>query len=473
MITARPELPADRRFGANARAHCARRGRRSAGPGRGLQDKCRAFITLTPGAGPRQADQGGRADRPGPQLPLAGVPFAVKDLIDVEGVATTCGSRPSPTARPQADATVVRRLVEAGAVLLGKLNLHECAFGFTGENPTMATARIRGTRSASPAAPAAARRWPWRWASARFTLGSDTGGSIRLPAALCSITRAEADLRPRQPAGRRAAVVDAGPRRPTGPHGRGRGPGAADHGRPGPGRRSPAAGGRCRDYSGRAGKPLRGLRLGVPDEWFFGSLEPAVAKAARQRPSPSSSSWAASGRGRAAAPGGGPRRAPGDHLRRGQRRYHEPFLRERADEYGDDIRPLLEAGLFLPAVDYLQGAARPPRDPRANGPRRSSRSISCVTPASPDHGLALRPADRQAAAGREAAGAGVSRRHAAVQLLRPSGHVDPLRLLARRHAHRPATRRQALRPEAAAAARRRIKYQQATEWHRADGENLK
>src|SRR5204863_8624342 len=80
-----------------------------------LQDRYRAFIKLTPELARRQATRVDELIGQGRRLPLAGVPFAVKDLIDVEGVATTCGSRAFADRKAKADATVVRRLVEAGA----------------------------------------------------------------------------------------------------------------------------------------------------------------------------------------------------------------------------------------------------------------------------------------------------------------------------------------------------------------------
>jgi len=99
------------------------------------QDEWRAFITLTPELARKHAEQVDQWLAEDKRLPLAGVPFAIKDLFDVQGVATTCGSKVFADRVATADATVVRRLVAAGAVMLGKLNLHECAFGFTGENP--------------------------------------------------------------------------------------------------------------------------------------------------------------------------------------------------------------------------------------------------------------------------------------------------------------------------------------------------
>jgi len=120
--------------------------------------------------------------------PLAGVPFAVKNLFDIEGVVTLAGSiieADNPAA--SADATLVSRMEAAGAVLLGTLNMDEYAYGFTTENhhygPTRNPhdlTRIAGGSSGGSAAAVAAGLAP-------LTLGSDTNGSIRVPAALCGV----------------------------------------------------------------------------------------------------------------------------------------------------------------------------------------------------------------------------------------------------------------------------------------------
>jgi aspartyl-tRNA(Asn)/glutamyl-tRNA(Gln) amidotransferase subunit A len=119
---------------------------------------------------------------------LSGAPLALKDLYDIRGTPTTAGSSFFRDAAPAADdACVVARLREAGAVFLGKLNLHECALGVTGDNPHFGPcrnpwdlARIAGGSSSGSAAALAA-------GLCLGSLGSDTGGSIRIPAALCGI----------------------------------------------------------------------------------------------------------------------------------------------------------------------------------------------------------------------------------------------------------------------------------------------
>lgn len=120
--------------------------------------------------------------------PLAGVPFAVKNLFDVSGITTLAGSKINADNLPAArDAAGVARLRQAGAVLVGTLNMDEYAYGFVTENshygPTRNprdTARIAGGSSGGSAAAVAAGLVP-------FTLGSDTNGSIRVPAALCGV----------------------------------------------------------------------------------------------------------------------------------------------------------------------------------------------------------------------------------------------------------------------------------------------
>jgi aspartyl-tRNA(Asn)/glutamyl-tRNA(Gln) amidotransferase subunit A len=119
--------------------------------------------------------------------PLHGIPLALKDLIDIAGIRTTAASALFKDRVPAEDAELVRRLKEAGAVLLGKQNLHECAYGgssmisYYGEvhNP-WDLARIAGGSSGGSAASVAA-------GLGYGAVGTDTAGSVREPAALCGI----------------------------------------------------------------------------------------------------------------------------------------------------------------------------------------------------------------------------------------------------------------------------------------------
>jgi amidase/aspartyl-tRNA(Asn)/glutamyl-tRNA(Gln) amidotransferase subunit A len=154
-----------------------------------LDSAVHAFTDITAGrarAEARAIDERRRSGEPLP--PLAGVPYAVKNLFDVEGLPTLAGSaihRRRPAA--SRDAVLVRRLRDAGAILVGTLNMDPYAYGFTGENAAFGPtrnphdpSRISGGSSAGSAASVAAGMVP-------LTLGSDTNGSIRVPASFCGV----------------------------------------------------------------------------------------------------------------------------------------------------------------------------------------------------------------------------------------------------------------------------------------------
>ena len=153
--------------------------------------RLRAYITVCAEAAVEAARDAERAVMArGPLGALHGVPVAVKDLCATAGVRTTGGSKILRDAVPTEDATVVARLRAAGAIVLGKLNMHEFAYGPEGlndhyghaRNPwDAAQARIPGGSSSGSGVAVAA-------GLAAGALGSDTGGSIRIPAALCGIT---------------------------------------------------------------------------------------------------------------------------------------------------------------------------------------------------------------------------------------------------------------------------------------------
>ena len=154
-----------------------------------LNPKLNAFITVTGETALEEASRAeaeiGRGEWKGP---LHGIPLAVKDLIETAGVKTTAASAVLKDNVPAADAEVIRRLKSAGAILLGKLNLHEFAYGGSGiighfgpaRNPWNIAHVTGGSSSGSAAAVAACLCYG--------AIGTDTAGSIRLPAACCGIT---------------------------------------------------------------------------------------------------------------------------------------------------------------------------------------------------------------------------------------------------------------------------------------------
>ena len=154
-----------------------------------LNPKLNAFITLTGESALRQAVELDREIQSGRYRgELHGIPIALKDLVDTAGVRTTAASAVFKDRVPERDATVVLRLREAGAVFLGKLNLHEFAYGGSGvisyfgpvRNPRDMTKTTGGSSSGSAAAVASGMCYA--------AIGTDTAGSIRLPASFCGIT---------------------------------------------------------------------------------------------------------------------------------------------------------------------------------------------------------------------------------------------------------------------------------------------
>ena len=153
-----------------------------------LDKRLNCFITITPELALQQARQAEmeiqHVDYTGA---LHGIPLALKDLYETQGIRTTAGSTFFADYIPESDAAVVQKLKEAGAVLLGKLNMHEIALGVTNENPHYGDCcnpwdltRVTGGSSGGNAAALAA-------GLCMGALGSDTGGSIRIPSALCGV----------------------------------------------------------------------------------------------------------------------------------------------------------------------------------------------------------------------------------------------------------------------------------------------
>lgn len=154
-----------------------------------LESSLNAFITLTPDLALKQARQAESQlmKQKEPSNPLLGIPFTLKDLYATRHIRTTAGSRFFRDSVPEQDSVVTHQLFRAGAVLLGKLNMHEIALGVTNVNPHFGAChnpwdltRVTGGSSGGSAAALAARL-------CLGSMGTDSGGSIRIPASLCGI----------------------------------------------------------------------------------------------------------------------------------------------------------------------------------------------------------------------------------------------------------------------------------------------
>jgi aspartyl-tRNA(Asn)/glutamyl-tRNA(Gln) amidotransferase subunit A len=151
------------------------------------EPQLKAFLTLTLDAAATAAEDADRRWAVGTARALEGVPFAAKDLFDTAGVLTTCGSSILGARVPAADAAAVKRAKDAGAILVGKTSTHEFAWGITGYNRHFDSGRnpwnaayVTGGSSGGSAAAVAAGEVP-------LALGTDTGGSIRIPSAFCGV----------------------------------------------------------------------------------------------------------------------------------------------------------------------------------------------------------------------------------------------------------------------------------------------
>ncbi|MEW6403941.1 MAG: Asp-tRNA(Asn)/Glu-tRNA(Gln) amidotransferase subunit GatA [Chloroflexota bacterium] len=153
-----------------------------------LNPKLHAFLHLAPEQALEKAKQADEARARKVDRPLLGIPLAIKDVLTVEGMPCTCGSKILEGFMPPFTATAVRKLEEAGAIVIGKTNTDEFAMGSSTENSAYGRTcnpwdltRVPGGSSGGSAAAVASRLVP-------AALGTDTGGSVRQPAAFCGVT---------------------------------------------------------------------------------------------------------------------------------------------------------------------------------------------------------------------------------------------------------------------------------------------
>ena len=153
-----------------------------------LNPKLRAFITVLADTALSDARRADKEIAGGRYLgPLHGIPISLKDLVDLAGTATTAASNVRRNHRALHDAVVTKRLKEAGAVIVGKTNLHEFAFGTTSEDSAYGIARNPANPDHSPGGSSGGSGIAIATGMSLGTVGTDTGGSIRIPAAACGV----------------------------------------------------------------------------------------------------------------------------------------------------------------------------------------------------------------------------------------------------------------------------------------------
>jgi aspartyl-tRNA(Asn)/glutamyl-tRNA(Gln) amidotransferase subunit A len=248
---------------------------------REVDDKVKAFTLVTEELALQQAHEADQRFKSDITLsPLTGIPLAIKDLICTQGITTTCGSNMLKDFKPPYDATVMERLNATGAVMLGKTNMDEFAMGsstehsafFTTHNPWDLERAPGGSSGGSAAAVAAGM--------AMGALGSDTGGSIRQPGALCNVV----GLKPTYGrVSRYGLIAFASSLDQIGPFARNARDAAlilqAIAG-PDP-RDSTCAPNSVPDYSARLNDSIKGLRIGVPEEYWVEGMQPGIVKSVR------------------------------------------------------------------------------------------------------------------------------------------------------------------------------------------------
>mgnify|MGYP006293767785 CR=1 FL=1 len=244
----------------------------------GGKEGINAYITLAKESAMAQASELDRmAKEKRFRGPLHGLPIAVKDNLDTKNIRTTGGSAILAEWRPMRDANVIRKLREAGAIIVGKTNMHEFAFGITTNNthygPTRNpydTSRIPGGSSGGSAAATAA-------ALCAGAIGTDTGGSVRIPAALCGVVGLKPTL---GRVGRSGLMYLSFTRDVIGPITRTVGDSALMLGAisgPDPGDPEGSATD-ADDYMKYIGKGIKGRIFGIPNKLFLENIHPDTEK---------------------------------------------------------------------------------------------------------------------------------------------------------------------------------------------------
>lgn len=302
-----------------------------------VQPKLNAFLWLDP---ERPRAEARRLAGQRPSGALWGIPVTLKDLVAEEGAPFTCGSARRSGVRAERDAEATRRLREAGAVFVGRAHLHEFAYGVSSENPHFGPARNPWDPARSPGGSSGGSAVAVATGCALGSVGTDTGGSVRIPAALCGVV----GLKPTYGLVPRDGVFPLAP--------------SLDH--VGPMGRSvedvalllEVLAGAPGRYTARLGSGLQGLRVGVPGGAFWelasdGVLErfdEAVRVLEREgaRRVPVEFPWEAASAAATAV------------LMVEASWVHLAGLREDPGGFGPDVRERLLVGLVLPAERYVR-----------------------------------------------------------------------------------------------------------------------
>jgi len=318
-----------------------------------LEPSLNSFITFLPEQAIKEAQLAEQEIRSGTyRSPLHGIPIGLKDLFFVKGIPNTSGSKIFDHFIPTYDSTVALKLRQTGAILLGKLNLHQFAYGPTGENPDYGNThnpwnlgRITGGSSAGSASATASGQ-------CALAMGTDTGGSIRIPSALCGlvglkptygrvsrygITALSWSLDHAGPMARRVedcalamnALAGYDPLDPA------------------------SAPCQIPDFTQALAENIKGLRVGVPREFFEDPLDSEVELVVRN---------AVELLGKLGAivheiswPMVHESRAISATLQMAEATaYHSQLMKRESSRLDPKVRLRLEAGLFISAVDYVQ-----------------------------------------------------------------------------------------------------------------------
>ena len=316
-----------------------------------LNPTMRAFITVTAEQALEQARQADRELAMGQDRgPFHGVPVALKDLFYTKGVPTTAGSKVYQNFLPEYNATVVEKLLAAGAVLLGKLNMHEFAYGITSANPHFGAVHNPWSPRHSPGGSSGGSAAAVATHMVFMAMGTDTGGSIRIPASFCGTV----GLKPTYGRVSRFGVLPLGfSQDHMGPLTRSvRDAALALNAIAGHDPRDPTSSRRpVVDYVPGEDCSIRGVRIGFPDSFFFERLHEDVESAVR----------GAIARAQSLGAVIKPVRLPDmDALNAVARivllseasSVAEPFMEDRG-QFGPDVLALLDQGRLVPATDSI------------------------------------------------------------------------------------------------------------------------